>query len=129
MKRFVIRNYGPSRQVPYKGQSVCLSNDQCVETDNEEMADVFREEERITVTDRGEELAKVPNSSAEEPKEKKVVVDPNELSYDDMSLDELRTLAKDRGVAKAGKLKIGGLIEALEDYDEAEVAEPVLDAK
>lgn len=128
MKRFVIRNYGPSRQVPYNGQSVCLSNDQCIETDDDEMANVFREEERITVTDRGEELATISNSPVEESKEEKVVVDPNELSYDDMSLDELRALAKDRKIAGAGKLKIGGLIEALEEYDEAEVVEPALDA-
>lgn len=57
MSRFVIRNYGPSRQIPYKGRSICLSNDQCIETDDVDMATVLGEEKLITVTDRGVEFA------------------------------------------------------------------------
>ena len=122
MKRFVIRNYGPSRQIPCLGETYCLINDSCIETDDTEVAAVFQEEDRITVTDRGSELAPISVVS-EEIKEEKVTLDPNDLSYDDLSLSELRILAKDRGMKGIGGCKIGELIEALEAYDEAEVAE------
>ena len=151
MARFVIRNYGPSRQVAYEGQQICLSNDQCIETDDTEMAAVLGEENSIHVTDRGAEAASfvLPEEPVE--KEKKVTVDDvealhaanhpdedsqkvasdkaeetivesEELTYDDLTMPELKSIAKDRVIEVKG-LKIGGLIEALEAYDEAEVSE------
>ena len=112
MKRFVIRNYGASRQFPYKGQSIPISNDSAIETDDEELAVFFKEQETVTVTDRGSELA--PSSSVEEPDESE------EPAYSNMKVPDLRILAEDRQIKTAG-LKKAELIEALEAYDTAPV--------
>lgn len=152
MARFIIRNYGPSRQIAYNGMQFCLSNDQSIETDDPDQAAVFDAEDMITVTDRGIESATSVPSKKFGKKERKVTVDDAEalhneqfpdgddelhqtqqsdsqdssefddLSYDDLTMTELKTLAKDRGIETSGKKK-GALIEALEDYDVAEVSE------
>jgi len=82
MARFIIRNYGPSRQIPYKGQSICLSNDQCIETDDAKMAGVLGFADLITVTDRGlEAAAPVVSDSSGTKKDRKVTVDDAEAVY------------------------------------------------
>lgn len=122
MKRFVIRNYGPSRQFPYKGQSICIANDCAIETDDEEEAAFFKEQEALTVTDRGSELtSSLPVDEPEEPKAS------DEISYFDMKLKELQILAKDREPPiKTSGLNKAELIQALEDYDRAPVEEEVV---
>jgi len=82
MARFIIRNYGPSRQIPYKGQSICLSNDQCIETDDAKMAGVLGFTDSIHVTDRGLDAASpaVSDSSGTK-KDRKVTVDDAEAVY------------------------------------------------
>jgi len=75
MSRFIIRNYGPSRQIPYKGQSICLSNDQCIETDDAEMAETLGSEKSIHVTDRGVEAAASVQVDKSDGKKRNVTVD------------------------------------------------------
>ena len=117
MARFVIRNYGPSRQIPYKGQQLCLSNDQSIETDDEEEAAAFEAYEAIHVTDRGSELAPpLVEESVEESKE---------VSYEGMTVKELQVIAKDREIKTSG-LNKADLIEALGEYDAEEVLEEVI---
>jgi len=81
MSRFVIRNYGPSRQIPYNGQSICLSNDQCIETDDADMAETFGSEKSIHVTDRGVEAATPVQIDKSESKKRNVTVDDAEAVH------------------------------------------------
>lgn len=113
MKRFVIRNYGPTRQIPYKGQQLCISNDGVIETDNEEEAKALETHKAICVTDRGSELA--PSSSEEKPEDS--VDEPEVESYGSMTVVELRAIAKSREMKTSGLDKTK-LIEALVEYDE-----------
>lgn len=148
MARFVIRNYGPSRQIQYEDRMICLYHDQVIETDDEEMAEALKAEERIHVTDRGVEMATPVDLSAEEVEDKdrpvtadnaEALYDENypdndevevesdqaesehsesedEIEYKDMTVPELKTLAKDRQLRTTG-LKKTGLIQLLQDYD------------
>lgn len=89
MARFVIRNYGPSRQIPYKGQQICMGRDQAIETDDEKMVVALGKADEIHVTDRGVEAA-VP-VIPEEPngkKEREVTVDNAEAVHDENFPDE-----------------------------------------
>lgn len=80
MKRFAIRNYGPSRQVPYKGQQICLSNDACIETDDADLAAALEKAGQVYVTDCGGVIA-VPEASKDE--KRKVTVDDAEAVHDE----------------------------------------------
>lgn len=119
MKRFVIRNYGPSRQFPYKDQHIPISNDCAIETDDKEEAAFFKKQKALTVTDRGSELAPSLSVEPETHKESEV---SNEISYGDMTVKELQVLVKDREM-KASGLNKAELIQALEDYDKTPVEE------
>ena len=156
MARFIIRNYGPSRQFDYEGHQICLSNDQCIETDDEEMAAVLGDNELIHVTDRGVEASDIsPQELVKGKEDRQVTVDDaeavhderfpdedaqeqqsqedqqtdsdefvdesGEISYDDMTVPELRDLCEDRSIEfPKGYVKRADLIEALVDYDEGE---------
>jgi len=122
MKRFVVRNYGPSRQLPVGGQQVCVVNDGIIETDNEAEAAALGAFEQITVTDRGSGIAPTssPDANHEEKHEENhddSVDEPEDESYEDMNLDELQAIAKDREIPTAG-LDEAQLIWALVKYDE-----------
>jgi hypothetical protein len=147
MTRFVCRNYGPSRQVAYKGQQICLSNDACIETDDVDLAETLKSAGQVYMTDCGEEYAtpKPPEDSkqkvtvddaeavhaekfpedgnqqetqkAEPPPEAKA--DTDEIDYSNMSVRELQVLAKDRQLKTSG-LRKNELVEALIAYDAEE---------
>ena len=122
MKRFVIRNYGPSLQIPYKNKGICLSNDQCFETNDEELVEFLKSDEQfknVHVADRGSELAQSSSPEAEETAV--AVIESDEIEYDDMTVVELKELCNDRDI-KTGKLKKGELIEVLEAYDAEQLA-------
>ena len=148
MKRFAIRNYGPSRQIPYNGQHICLSNDACIETDDADLAVALEKAGQVYVTDCGGVIA-VPEAPKDD-EERKVTVDDaeavhdekfppepeedkpqetggtqpppestkdkDEIAYAEMTIPELKVLAKDRQIKTSG-LKKAELIQALEAYD------------
>jgi len=115
MKRFVIRNYGPTRQFPYKDKHIFIANDCAIETDDEEEVGALSGQESVHVTDRGSELVP-PSSPIKKPEA------PEEIAYEDMKVKELQMLAKDREMDVSG-LKKAELIAALQAYD-AEPDEP-----
>jgi len=82
MSRFVIRNYGISRQFPYKGKSICLSNDQAIETDDVAEAAALGSHQNVHVIDRGAEFAAPvivpPEKPADDEKKRKVTVNDAE---------------------------------------------------
>jgi len=95
MARFIIRNYGVSRQFPYKGKSICLSNDQAIETDDVDEAAALGSYENIFVKDLGVECAtpvidEKPEKTAEK-KERKVTVDNAEAVHEEKHPDEDET--------------------------------------
>lgn len=143
MARFVIRNYGTSKQVPYKGQSITFLHDQAIETDDEDEARALAGQDRAHLTDRGlDAVALEPPEVPDKKKERKVTVDKepvpkedpedvqkkepepeapskdtgDEIPYDEMTVVELKVLAKDRQLSTSGLLK-AELIRALKDYD------------
>lgn len=143
MARFVIRNYGTSKQVPYKGQQIVFLHDQAIETDDEGEAKALAGQDRAHLTDRGlDAVALVPPEVPDKKKERKVTVDkepvpkedsedvqekepepevaPEEsedgIAYEEMTVKELQVLAKDRQLPTSGLLK-AELIQALKDYD------------
>lgn len=124
MKRFVIRNYGPTRQLSYKAQQICITNDCAIETDDAEMAYALEQHGQITVTDRGTDVGedfdahKAPPEAAVNPG----VEDIDEISYEDMNWKEILALAKDRQIKTYG-LKKPELIRALQEYDTAVVSD------
>ena len=138
MVRFVIRNYGPTRQVQYKDQQVIIANDKVIETDDMELVAILQNYKAIHVTDRCPETpgpSLPPVSLIEDEPE---VVDElvqtaeeieaagiaEEIAYSDMKLPELQALGKDRQIKVSG-LKKAELIKALEVYDKQEVSEEV----
>jgi len=136
MIRFVVRNYGVTRQVPYKGQQVIIANDKAIETDDMELVAVLQNIEAMHVTDRcpgtpGPSLPPiVKTETPEEPQassgESQTSEEPDEvteeIAYNDMLLKELQVLAKDRQIKVSG-LNKARLIKALEKYDKEEVPE------
>ena len=126
MKRFIVRNYGPTRQFPYKDMQIFIANDCVRETDDVEMAMALKKEKQVTVTDRGSEVTSL-SPSVEEPETSEVSEESQEISYGEMKVKDLQILAKDREIKTSG-LNKAELIQALEDYDAApaeEVAEEV----
>ena len=122
MKRFIARNYGASRQIPVGGQSVCIANDGIIETDDRSEAKALGAFKQITVTDRGSELAPSPSLNTdqkEKPEENRddSVNEPEDEAYEDMNLDELQAIAKDREIPTVG-LDEAQLIAVLIAYDE-----------
>lgn len=91
MARFIIRNYGLSRQFPYKGKQVCLSNDQAIEIDDAELAATLKNHEKMHVHDRGISFATpVPPEKSDKPakKNRKVTVDDAEAVHREKFPDE-----------------------------------------
>jgi len=145
MARFVIRNYGPTRQVPYQNTQIYIARDGAMETDNENIAATMKGQKDMTVTDHGVQSNPAPS---EEPKQKgkdkkrQITVDKEpvpkedpvekvtpevvseevvseeaeEIAYEEMTVKELQVLAKDRQLTTSGLLK-AELIQALTDYD------------
>lgn len=140
MARFVIRNYGQSRQVPYQNTQIYIARDGAMETDNENIAATMKGQKDMTVTDHGVQSNPAPS---EEPKQKgkdkkrQITVDKEpvpkedpvekvtpevvseeaeEIAYEEMTVKELQVLAKDRQLTTSGLLK-AELIQALKDYD------------
>lgn len=134
MGRFVIRNYGRTRQFPYKDKQIYIANDKAIETDDVEMVAVLQNFPQMEVTDHcpetpGPSLPSpkvVPDEVEQTPDEvlAEVVESSDEIAYGDMSLKELQELGKDRQLKVSG-LKKAELIVVLEDYDKAEVETPV----
>lgn len=113
MKRFGIRNYGPTRQLPYKDQQIFIVHDGFINTDDEELAVALGKEKDIYVTDSGAAFVPTP---LEAPEAETVVEAPDDISYADMIVPELKLLAKDRELDVKG-LKRAEIIEALRAYD------------
>lgn len=88
MARFLIRNYGPSRQIAYKGQQICLSRDQCIETDDSRIAAVLGAEKQVHVTDHGVEAAAPVPPEKQEGEDRTVTVDDAEAVHDEKFPDE-----------------------------------------
>lgn len=89
MARFIIRNYGLSRQFLYKGKSICLSNDQAIETDDVDEAAALGSHKDVHVIDCGVEFAAptTPEKPAEK-KERNVTVDDAEAVHAEKFPDE-----------------------------------------
>jgi len=121
MKRYVVRNYGASRQLSVGGQQVCVVNDGIVETDDVMEAQALAGFEHMTMTDRGSELASPPSPGVQEKqpegKQKNSVDEPEDESYEDMNSDELQAIAKDREIETSG-LDDAEIIKALVAYDD-----------
>jgi len=124
MKRFVIRNYGPTRQFPYKDRQIFIANDSAIETDDAKEAVFFKEQEAVHVTDRGSEVTSLTPSVEEPETSEEVTEETEEIAYSDMLLKELQVLAKDREIKTSG-LNKAELIQALEEYDKAPVEEAI----
>jgi len=135
MKRFVIRNYGPSRQFPFEDQAICISNDQAIETDDEQIAEALKKHNAVHVTDRGvrelteqKTIEQKVNSKNDSPSDDTIIEDVDgtenvyEIQYNDMTVSELKELAKDRDIKTSG-LRKQDLIGALEAYDVSDVDE------
>lgn len=145
MKRFVIRNYGPSRQIPFGSQQICFSRDTAIETDDEKLVEAMRSHKAIHVTDRGIQVNVAPEPKLEIESELRPdsivdspealhnessseTVDTNssvtldevtEAPYQSLDPSELRTIAKDRRVWVRGMSK-EQMVEALKKYDQDE---------
>ncbi len=133
MVRFVVRNYGVTRQVQYKGQQIIIANDRAIETDDIELAAVLQNMNAMHVTDRCPEtpgpslppVVKIKDEQAPEEFQAPEVPDASaEIQYKDMKMLELQALGKDRQLKVSG-LKKAALIQALNKYDVQEVPEEV----
>ena len=149
MARFVIRNYGQTQQVPYQNTQIIIARDGAIETDDEDIAATMKAQKDITVTDHGAQATSTPPKQKKKKKKKKtqqVTVDDveavhaenfpdedekeetpqedesteiDEITYEEMTVVELKVLAKDRQIPTSGLLK-AELIQALKDYDAEE---------
>ena len=130
MIRFVVRNYGVTRQVPYKGQQVIIANDKAIETDDMELVAILQNVEAMYVTDRcpgtpGPSLPPIVKTEDKQTSEAPKAEAPkasDEIEYKEMTYKELQILGKDRQMKTVGVSK-EKLIEGLENYDKEETSE------
>lgn len=134
MTRFIVRNYGPTRQVQYKNLQVIIANDKVIETDDIELVAVLQNYTAIHVTDRRPETPgpclppvvlikdepEVVDETVQTAEELEATGTVEEIAYSDMKMPELQALGKDRQLKVSG-LKKAELIKALEEYDVQEV--------
>jgi len=148
MARFVIRNYGQTQQVPYQNTQIIIARDGAIETDDEDIAATMKAQKDILVTDHGAQATSTPPEEPKQKKKKKRQVtignveavhaekfpdedekeetpqedesiEIDEIAYEEMTVVELKVLAKDRQIPTSGLLK-AELIQALKDYDAEE---------
>ena len=145
MIRFIVRNYGSTRQVQHKGQQIIIAHDKAIETDDIDLVAALQNYKAMYVTDRspgtpGPSLPPVvpiedgednqngnnqgENNNDQGENQQQGEDQQQEIAYAAMKVPELQALAKDRQMKVSGLLK-PELIKALEDYDAQEVPEEV----
>lgn len=127
MERFVIRNYGPSRNLPDgHGSYIFLEKDRIRGTSDPELAKLFATYPEITVTDRGVTFNGPP--AIQPPEGPPPPIEPDDIivavSYDVLDKSELQVLAKARGIPTAHVSRLD-LITALQTADQEEEAAKV----
>lgn len=132
MIRFIVRNYGITRQVQHKGQQIIIANDKAIETDNMDLVATLQNYSAMHVTDRCPEtpgpslppvvLIEDEQQQDEQQDKQQDEQQVEEIAYSDMKVGELQELGKDRQIKVSG-LKKADLIEALENYDKEEAEE------
>jgi len=82
--------------------------------------------ESVTPDSKTTEYAPLDDAVHTEPesKESKETVTRMSANYESMTLKELQTLAKNRGISGAGTMKKGSIIEALKTSDRSSTVEP-----
>lgn len=123
MDRFLIRNYGPTRNLPDgHGSYIFLEHDRVRPTNDEKMAKLFDTYPDVHVTDYGEDIGRIqlPQPPVgppppEDPEDKEVVEVP--LEYEALGKRDLRDMCKLRGIPITG-LHRDELIVALKAKDE-----------
>jgi len=121
MERFVIRNYGPSRNLPDgHGSYIFMERDGVRGTSNEEMAKLFKTYPEVAVSERGSNFVGNPPPQGPPPP-----VDSDDVikksTYEDLDKRSLQDMAKLRKIPVAGLSRIE-LIEALYLKDDSEKA-------
>lgn len=125
MTRFVIRNYGPSRQLAYGDKMITVAHDGVIETDDEKEAAALGAYESVNVVDRGigagastPVTPTPPSDSTENAGTQETSTNADETTYDNLLAPDLKRLCKDRQI-KLSKFTKPVMIEALKKYDEA----------
>lgn len=119
---YVIRNYGPTRELPFKNQHITMVRDQAIVTNDLEMVQALSGQPMINVS---KQPGTVPPASAPAPAP---IAEPieEELDYNKMKKRELLELAEERSIKMPEKITKKELIELLstpsekEDEDENE---------
>lgn len=127
MERFVIRNYGPSRNLPDgRGSYIFIERDRVRGTSDPELAKLFATYPEIHVADRGEDVAPpfVPSAPPGPPPppdqdDEKPEEDEQKKSYEALTKRDLLGMAKLRGIPTSG-LRRDDLIVALKKMDSEE---------
>jgi len=124
VERFVIRNYGPSRNLPDgHGSYIFIEKDRIRGTSDPVLAKLFAGYSEITVTDRGDVIKGLP--AIHPPEGPPPPIDPDDIivavSYDALDKSELQVLAKARGIPTAHVSRLD-LITALQTADQEEKA-------
>jgi hypothetical protein len=82
--------------------------------------------ESVTPDSKNTEYAPLDDTVVSEPesKDSKETITRMSANYESMTLKELQTLAKNRGISGAGTMKKGSIIEALKTSDRSSTVEP-----
>ena len=138
-ERFLIRNYGPSRNLPDgHGSYIFIEHERVRSTSDPELAKLFTTYPQIHVTDRGEEAFPAPvlpeppvgpeppedEDEAEDEDEDEVEdeVEDEAADYSDLAVKDLREIAQERDIPIVGLLK-ADLIRTLQENDAASTDE------
>lgn len=138
-ERYVIRNYGPSRNLPWKRSYIYIERDGVRGTDDLAMAEEFARFPQITVSERGAREIKPPGQATGPPvpdapppidkDETEITESPESvegsetvdvamaIDYSLLLVKDLREICEERDISTEGLLK-QDLIAALEDHDE-----------
>jgi len=124
VERFVIRNYGPSRNLPDgHGSYIFIEKDRIRGTSDPVLAKLFATYPQINVTDRGVTFTGPP--AIQPPEGPPPPIEPDDIvkavSYDALDKSELQVLAKARGIPTAHVSRLD-LITALQTADREEKA-------
>jgi hypothetical protein len=114
---YVIRNYGPTRQLPYKNQYITITNDGAIETNDEEMVNVLRTYPKIHVSGQKDLVVPSPSPIAVEIVVEEVITEEiqNEIPYENMTKRQLVNLAQEKSIKVPKIISKSALIKLIKE--------------
>ena len=113
MTKYIIRNYGPSAQIPYKDKSITITSDVVIETDDPELVSAASSIPNIHVTTRPGAKAVAPPKVEEPISSETEGVAEEPVDFESMTVAALKELAVEKGIELPTRVKKAEIVELL----------------